>query len=238
MPTQLPVRAAPCCYLCAPDATLSRKPDVNWQTLIDIARSSWGLLPLLVLVFIAGLTVIFERLYFFRRAVHAGLTLEYDLQKVGIRQTDAGRQVAQHYSGTVQAEVVTAALARAGASEPSLDRHLEEAIMFQMPKLDRNLWVLDTCVTLGPLLGLLGTIVHMIEAFSVLAATRVQGAGSVTAPIAHALVATAAGLVVAIVCVVFLNYFNKRIRLVVNQLDLIKSMLIGRFAAEAAREAA
>ena len=73
---------------------------------------------------------------------------------------------------------------------------------------------------------------HLIEAFAVLSRQQGQAMGSVTAPIAQALVATAAGLVVAVVCVVALNFFNKRIRLLVNQLDLIKSQLIGRLASD------
>lgn len=198
--------------------------------LIQYARDSWGLLPLLLLVFVLGLAVIIERLVFLHKSIKAGLSLEYDLQRVDKRNAAEAQQLSQHYEGTIQVELVKAALKIQGEPEIVFERDIEEAIMFQMPKLDRNLWLLDTCVTLGPLLGLLGTIVHMIEAFTVLSAHKGQSVVSVTGPIASALVATACGLVVAIVCVVFLNYFNKRIRLLINQMDLIKSMLVSRFA--------
>ncbi len=200
------------------------------EHIIQYARDSWGLLPLLALVFIAGLSVIIERLFFFQRCVRAGLTLEHDLAQVADGDLKAAQLVQEHYAQTVQGQLVRAGLKLVGSPEPKMERHIEESIMFQMPKMDRYLWVLDTCVTLGPLLGLLGTIVHLIEAFAVLSASPEHHVGSVTAPIAHALVATAAGLMVAILCVVFLNYFNKRIRLVINQMDLIKSMMVGRFA--------
>jgi biopolymer transport protein ExbB len=202
-----------------------------FEHLIQYARDSWGLLPLLALVFIAGLSVIIERLFFFHRSIRAGLTLEYDLAQVAEGDVQAAQKVQDHYSHTVQGQLVQTALNLAGSPELKMERQIEESIMFQMPKMDRYLWVLDTCVTLGPLLGLLGTIVHLIEAFAVLSASPEHHVGSVTAPIAHALVATAAGLMVAILCVVFLNYFNKRIRLTINQMDLIKSMMVGRFAA-------
>jgi biopolymer transport protein ExbB len=106
-----------------------------------------------------------------------------------------------------------------------------------MPRLDRNLWVLDTAVTLGPLLGLLGTIIGMVESFNVLGSSGTANPNGVTGGIGHALTATACGLVIAIVCVIFLNYFNKRIRMTVNQFDLIKSLLVSRFSAPVRRAA-
>ncbi|AKJ27956.1 MotA/TolQ/ExbB proton channel family protein [Caldimonas brevitalea] len=198
--------------------------------IIQYSRDSWGLLPLLVIIFIIGVSVIIERYFFFARSIRSGLSLEYDLRRVAKGNVDDAHKVAQHYDATVQGELVKAAIEHKGAPEAVFERDVEETIMFQLPKLDRNLWLLDTCVTLGPLLGLLGTIVHLVEAFAVLAQSGGQNVSSVTGPIAHALVATAVGLVVAIVCVVFLNYFNKRIRLLINQMDLIKSMLVTRFS--------
>ena len=49
-----------------------------------------------------------------------------------------------------------------------LDARVNEVIMRQAPRIDRFLWVLDTIVTLAPLLGLLGTIIGMFNAFQVL----------------------------------------------------------------------
>lgn len=200
------------------------------ETIIHFARDSWGLLPLLAVMFVLGLGVIIERLFFFRRRVTGGRSLQHDLTHVGPGDTAAASELLDHYRLTVQGDLVASALAAQGSAEQVFERRLDESIMFQMPRMDRYLWLLDTCVTLGPLLGLLGTIVHLIEAFSVLSQNKGQQVASVTAPIASALVATAAGLIVAIFCVVFVNYFNKRIRLTVNQLDLIKSMLVGRFS--------
>ncbi|WP_110946650.1 MotA/TolQ/ExbB proton channel family protein [Pseudomonas bohemica] len=201
-----------------------------FEGVIQYSRDSWGIIPLMLVIFIIGIAVIIERYFFFRKSIQSGASLDADLRHVSYNNEHDARQVAGHYQRTVQGKLVEAALDAPNKSEAAMEREVDESIMVQMPYLDRNLWVLDTCVTLGPLLGLLGTIIHMIQVFSVLAANSSQKVSSVTGPIAHALVATAVGLCIAITCVVFLNYFNKRIRLVVNQMELVKSMLISRFA--------
>ncbi|MFM0489579.1 MotA/TolQ/ExbB proton channel family protein [Paraburkholderia graminis] len=201
------------------------------NTLINYSVQSMGLIPLLAFIFLLGISIIVERFMFFSRAVKAGRTLEHDLKMVEPANLSDAQKVAEHYGQTVQGELVKSALKVRGKPEAVVERELEETIMFQMPRLDRNLWILDTAVTLGPLLGLLGTIIGMVESFNVLGTSGTANPNGVTGGIGHALTATACGLTIAIVCVIFLNYFNKRIRMTVNQFDLIKSLLVSRFAA-------
>jgi len=200
------------------------------QTLINYSAQSMGLIPLLALIFLLGVAVIIERLIFFSRAVFSAKTIAHDLRHLTQNNTQDAEKLIAHYSSTVQAELVRSALKMNGKAEEVVEREIEETIMFQMPRLDRNLWILDTAVTLGPLLGLLGTIFGMVQSFNVLGASGTSNPNGVTGGIGHALTATACGLMIAIVCVIFLNYFNKRIRMTVNQFDLIKSMLVSRFA--------
>jgi biopolymer transport protein ExbB len=201
------------------------------NTIINYSIQSMGLIPILAFIFLLGVAIIIERLVFFRSAVRAGDTLEHDLKLLSASDLDQADKVVEHYKSTVQSELVKTAIAARGKEEAVVEREIEETIMFQMPRLDRNLWVLDTAVTLGPLLGLLGTIIGMVESFNVLGASGTSNPNGVTGGIGHALTATACGLTIAIICVVFVNYFNKRIRMTVNQFDLIKSLLVSRFAA-------
>jgi biopolymer transport protein ExbB len=199
-----------------------------WNFIVEISLLSGGLIPLMAVLLVVTIAVIIERLWFFNRVLSAGRAIEHDVQLVGYQQADDLRAVAKHYAGTVQAAVLDTALATRAEDADAMDRQIDETIMWQVPKLDRFMWVLDTAVTLGPLLGLFGTIIGMIESFGVLGTSGTSNPTAVTGGIAHALVATAGGLFIAIIAIVFLNYFNKRLRLAMHQLELLKVMLVNR----------
>jgi len=70
--------------------------------------------------------------------------------------------------------------------------------------------VLDTIVTMAPLLGILGTVIGIIASFDLLGAAGIEDPKAVTGGIAQALISTAAGLTVALVTLVPFNYFVAR----------------------------
>jgi len=207
------------------------------NTLLKLVADSYGLLPLLAIIFLVAATVIVERLTFFSKSVRSAANLQHDLDKVKRGNLVDIQKIAQHYEGTIQAAVVRSGIAHHGDLEARFERELENAIMFEMPKLDRNLWVLDTAVTLGPLVGLFGTIAGMISSFNVLGASGTGNPLAVSGGIANALIATGFGLTIAILGLVFLNFFNKQVRNTVLQLDLVQSMLTIRLAATSQVEA-
>ena len=200
------------------------------ETIIHFSIMSGGLLPLMGLLLLITLTVIVERLYFYHRVLKSGDALERDLRVVGYQEKEKLKQLEKHYSETLQVALITTSLKSDVKDTEAMDRQLEESIMWQLPKIDRSIWLLDTSVTLAPLMGLLGTIIGMVHAFDVLgtSGSTENTTKMVTGGIAEALVATGGGLLIAIIAVLFLNHFNKRVRLAMHQMDLIKTMLLNR----------
>ncbi|MBT4386221.1 MAG: MotA/TolQ/ExbB proton channel family protein [Betaproteobacteria bacterium] len=204
---------------------------MDFETIMHFSKMSGGLLPTMALLLLITIAVIVERLYFYHRVVKSGATLEHDLNVVEHQNSVQLKELESHYETTLQVSLIKAATAAKQQDVNAMDRQIEESIMWQLPKLDRGIWVLDTSVTLAPLMGLLGTIIGMVHAFDILGAAENTGNSTkmVTGGIAEALVATGAGLLIAIVAVLFLNHFNKRMRVAMHQMDLIKTMLINRF---------
>jgi biopolymer transport protein ExbB len=88
---------------------------------------------------------------------------------------------------------------------------MESAAADEIYKMRRFMSALDTIITIAPLLGILGTVVGIIESFDMLGASGIEDPMAVTGGIAKALITTASGLTIAIVTVFPYNFFNARI---------------------------
>ena len=193
--------------------------------LLDLANDSGGTLYVMLALLLVALTVIIERTRYLSFMEKGCASL------IAMLKRD-GRSDGFELKGKL-AQLPHARLFEVLHNEPAnvnrdtFDGHLEEAIMHEVPVLDRSLWILDTVITLAPLLGLFGTIIGMFNAFHVLGDGQ-NGAAQVTGGIAEALIATASGLLIAIVGLVFFNALHTRVRVVLHQLETIKIMLVNR----------
>ncbi|HEY8370282.1 MAG TPA: MotA/TolQ/ExbB proton channel family protein [Thermodesulfobacteriota bacterium] len=118
---------------------------------------------------------------------------------------------------------------------------MEAAAQDEAARLKRYLPILDTIITLSPLLGLLGTVTGMIGAFGIMASSGMNEPNAITGGVAEALVATATGLGVAILALVPYNLFNARVESLLETIDRYGSrleLLLAESPVPRAREAA
>jgi biopolymer transport protein ExbB len=98
----------------------------------------------------------------------------------------------------------------------------------KQPALHTHLWILDTIITLSPLMGLLGTILGIIDAFTSLSSGNVAAdPAAVSRGIGTALYATGFGIFIALFSMVFFNFFTSRAEQISNQIKLVSLKLLG-----------
>jgi biopolymer transport protein ExbB len=95
--------------------------------------------------------------------------------------------------------------------EFSMSKAMEAAAADEIRRMRRYMGILDTMITVAPLLGIFGTVLGIISSFEILGSSGIEHPREVTAGIAQALITTAAGLGIAILSVFPFNYFNSRI---------------------------
>jgi len=201
---------------------------MNINKMIELANGSGGTLYLMALLLLIALTVIIERSRYLLHMQQAGEQLMAALREDPLLHSAAANGLLQRYAGQPQARMIQVIEKEdSQAGRDVLAGHLEESLMHEVPLLDRSLWMLDTVITLAPLLGLFGTIIGMFHAFSVLDDVQ-NGASQVTGGIAEALIATACGLFIAMLGLLFFNWLSTRVRVIVHQLETLKVMLLNR----------
>jgi biopolymer transport protein ExbB len=159
----------------------------------------------LIFCSVIALAVVIERFLFWRR-ISVRHTADEMLALVEKREmtraVDLGRQ-----ADSPLPRVLAAGLAH---RNPSPAKALEVAAQKEIPVLKRRLTILDTIITLAPLLGLLGTVTGMIGSFGIMSQSGIGQPHSITGGVAEALIATATGLLIAILTLVPYNYFSSR----------------------------
>lgn len=103
--------------------------------------------------------------------------------------------------------------------EYDMARAMEAEAESQIRKMQRFMALLDTMITVSPLLGIFGTVLGIITSFKMLGMAGLDDPRAVTGGIAQALITTAAGLGIAIMSVFPYNYFNSRIEKAAHEME-------------------
>jgi biopolymer transport protein ExbB len=174
-----------------------------------IHAAGWPIWPLIIASVLA-LAIIFERAYSLRRGiVMPANLLEQALSNLRMHgpNPDLLRALSE---GSPMGRILVAGIRNAGFSRDLMKDSLEEAGRMVAHDLERYLMTLGTIASVAPLMGLLGTVVGMVEIFGSQSPT-----GGNPAALAHgisvALYNTAFGLIVAIPSMIFYRFFRGRV---------------------------
>jgi biopolymer transport protein ExbB len=170
-------------------------------------EGGWIMWPMLITSIVA-LTVISERFLWWRAETRKRDAIKRAQLFAALEKHDI--EAASSLAGSSQDSVLRVLWYGINHRNTSLQGAVQLCASIELARAGRFIVILDTIVTLAPLLGLLGTVTGLMRAFFKSGNTELSGQ-AIGGGIAEALIATACGLTVAVVALIFLNYFSLKL---------------------------
>jgi biopolymer transport protein ExbB len=187
--------------------------------MIELVIKGGPVMAPLLLCSVISLGIIVERCLSLRR----NRILKYEvLQRIEEllreRKIPEATTLCKRYPSSMT-RILLAAILNHDKSRQDIKEIIEDAGRHEMPVLERYLTILGTIASISVLLGLLGTVTGMIKTFNAIAALGYGHPEALADGIAEALVATAAGLIIAIPTLVLYNFFMSRVDSLVIEME-------------------
>jgi biopolymer transport protein ExbB len=184
--------------------------EMHWNTLIQ--EGGPIMIPLLLCSLVVWMVILerFWSLYKFKKELSLLNIKAQELLDAGKINEVKGLFTGAHWS--IGAPLLAMVMQKEKGEDfnrhqSPVDRRLSETQM----SLKRFLWILGTVSTMAPFIGLFGTIVGIIKSFDSMAQSGKGGFSVVASGLSEALIATAAGILVAIISSIFYNYFQVQV---------------------------
>ncbi len=212
-----------------------RRPDppmniVERSKIILLEIGASPIMYLMLALSVVSVAVMIERALFFFRVRENLQRLAADLAQSLDRDDIASAKQLVLGSRSAESAIVAAGLSRMEHGAAAVEEAMSGASAVQRMRLERRLGFLGTLGNNAPFVGLLGTVIGIVQAFDHLeAAGAAAGGGAmngVMGAIAEALVATAIGLVVAIPAVAAFNAFQRRIKVILGNAEALRHIVL------------
>lgn len=202
------------------------------------------IVPILLTLLMAVLTFAIERFITIRKAtgtkkvsffvakVHSLLSGKNENLELAVEECDKQRGSIGSVvkAGIVKyKEMITENTLTRDQKVISIKQEIEEATSLEMPMLEQNLVILATISSIATLMGLLGTVIGMIKAFSALATAGAPDAIALANGISEALINTALGIGTSAFAIIFYNYFTTKIDKISYSIDEAGVALVQQF---------
>jgi len=168
----------------------------------------WALLLLSVI----AVAIVIERLLFFASQKSDSRALLRQIgERIAADDLQGALKVTRQSRGMLP-RILEFGLLRGEKNRADITDALSIALMENLNMLERNLGVIGTTAVIAPFVGLFGTVLGIIRAFQDIALKGNSTPAVVAAGVSEALITTAAGLFVAVISVIFFNFFKTRIK--------------------------
>ncbi len=193
------------------------------------AGAEW-VLWLLLLMSVASVMVMIERLLFLSKQACDYEVLAEKLNGALTKDTSGVTEVIDAHASGAARSALSAAMDSWDDGASAIAERVASRITAERVRYERFLVILGTIAANAPFIGLLGTVIGVLNAFGQLAGA-LEGESRtelVMGSISEALVATAVGLAVAIPAVIAYNYFKRRTRVAMQEADALSKLVIAR----------
>lgn len=169
----------------------------------------WPLLVFSIIIWV----VFLEKVWFLRSFSQKFKAL--DLQLSELARENKKSEILSILEKTPEALSIPylAILSKGSTDEEKFNQRVARRIKETQTRLKRYLWLLGSIASSAPFIGLFGTVIGIIKSFDSIAQAGKSGFAIVAAGLSEALIATAAGIIVAVIAVLFFNYFQTKIAL-------------------------
>ncbi len=191
--------------------------------------SEWVLWLLLALS-VTSLGVIVERLIYYARIRLDFVNFSREVTRRLIDNDIDGIRGMCSTSQSIESQTILRGLEYKDRGVEAMDQSMTGFLFGEKQKLDHGLVILGTLGSNAPFIGLFGTVIGIIQAFSDLATNPAGGPSVVMAGISEALIATAVGLIVAIPAVIAFNGFQRIVRRKLSNAEALKGLVIAHFS--------
>ena len=185
-----------------------------------------GFMGIVLLCLILGLAVAIERIIYLNMATtNTGKLKQQVEDALASGGIEAAKEVCRNTKGPV-ASIYYQGLDRAGESVESAEKAVVAYGGVQMGQLEKNVSWLSLFIAIAPMLGFMGTVIGMIQAFQKISAVGNLSASLIAGDIQVALLTTVFGLITAIILQIFYNYIIAKIDSIVNDMEDSSIVLI------------
>jgi biopolymer transport protein ExbB len=177
-----------------------------------------------------ALAIVFEKIWYLRKIqIDAQEFLTSILERMKKHQVKEALQICEGTFSPI-AHILKAGIIKYDRTRSQIKEAIEDASLYEIPRLEKNLSALATIAHISPLLGLLGTVTGMVRCFQVIQAKASAYypvvPGDLARGIWEALLTTVAGLIVAIPAYVAYNYLVSRVNNVTLEMEKAATELV------------